>query len=182
MDLEVAKQIVTGGEIGLGLRQNPSRFQPGVFPLNPQNGSSLDLSLMQPLLQGGGYRANVVPIVLARIDTERSFFQLKDTVQELVLGEMRNGSDLSSRPGQFTDWTLGVNFSVPLGLRRERAALRRQELIIARDRANLQQGLHSASHILAENIRNLAQFYEQYDVFKETRAAASTNLDLQMVR
>ena len=33
-------------------------------------------------------------------------------------GELPDGTYLRSQPGQFTDWTLGVNFSVPLGLRR----------------------------------------------------------------
>ena len=95
-------------------------------------------------------------------------------------GEMPGGLGLSSRPGQFTDWTVAVNFSVPLGLRRERAVLRRQELIIARDRANLQQGLHGAVHDVAVNLRNLAQFYEQYLAFQETRQAARINLEVQL--
>ena len=38
----------------------------------------------QPLFRGGGLAANRAPIVVARIDTERSFFQYKDSVQELV--------------------------------------------------------------------------------------------------
>src|SRR5262249_6078834 len=37
------------------------------------------------------------------------------------------GSGIAS---QFTDWTLGVNFSVPLGLRASRAGLRRSELVL----------------------------------------------------
>jgi outer membrane protein TolC len=95
-------------------------------------------------------------------------------------GVMRNGSEISSRPGQFTEWSLGVNFSVPLGLRQGRAALRKQELILARDRVNLDQGLHSASHLLALHVRNLAQFYDEYQAFQEARVAARVNLDRQL--
>ena len=32
-------------------------------------------------------------------------------------GTLPNGERLASAAGQFPDWTLGVNFSVPLGLR-----------------------------------------------------------------
>jgi outer membrane protein TolC len=95
-------------------------------------------------------------------------------------GQTPSGARISSGSDQFTDWTLGVNFSVPLGLRQSRASLRRQELVIARDRANLQQGVHSMVHTLAANIRNLDQFYEQYVALKETRLAARDNLRQQL--
>jgi outer membrane protein TolC len=85
-----------------------------------------------------------------------------------------------SRPGQFTDWSFTVDFSVPLGLRRERAQLRRQELIIARDWANLEQGLQTAIHILGQSYRNLAHLYRQYEISRDRRTAARTNLTLQM--
>lgn len=94
-------------------------------------------------------------------------------------GTVPSGVRLSSRPGQFNDWTLSVNFSVPFGLRQSRANLRRQELIISRDLANLDQGVHSVTHVLAGNLRNLAQYYAQYEAFREARAAAETNLDRQ---
>src|SRR5207237_7059248 len=67
----------------------------------------------------------------------------------------------------------------PLGLRKDRAGLRRAELIVKRDEANLDQGLHAALHTLAGNLRNLAQFYEQYQVYKETEIAARVNLEQQ---
>jgi outer membrane protein TolC len=97
-------------------------------------------------------------------------------------GVFPNGTRLSTPAGAFTDWTLGVNFAVPLGLRQARAGLRSAELVIKRDRVNLEQGLHFASHQLAQNLRNLAQFYEQYQAFKESRAAARINLDLQLAQ
>jgi len=73
-----------------------------------------------------------------------------------------------------------VNFSVPIGLRAARAQLRQRELIIARDRANLDQALHAASHLLATALRSLDQQYEQYLAFKEARAAARYNLEVQL--
>jgi hypothetical protein len=97
-------------------------------------------------------------------------------------GTMPNGNDISSPLSRSTDWTLGVNFSVPLGLRQGRAQLRQQELLLARDRANLEQGLFNAVYAVALNVRNLDQFYEQYLAFRETRDAARENLELQMGR
>ena len=84
--------------------------------------------------------------------------------------------------GTIPNGQLRIDFSVPLGLRAARAALRRQKLIIERDKANLHQGLHNASHVLAVNVRNLEQFYAQYQAFKETRAAARANLEVQFAR
>ncbi|NOY42551.1 MAG: TolC family protein [Planctomycetes bacterium] len=337
LDFELSKTLLSGGQLALGYDENNNRFQPGLFPLNPRYGSSIDLSFTQPLLQGGGWAVNRVPIVLARIDTERSYFQFKGSVQDMVHGaiqaywalvlartelwtrrqqveqtqwafemtsakrrfnmlsgadvaqtrlalanfkaslvtaeanvlqreaalrnllglppydpmrvtpitpptkerlpvdwhealalaeqyrpdlielklileadqqqllQARNlalprvdavalyrwnglegimpvGESVSSPLGSNTDWTLGVNFSVPLGLRQSRAQLRQRELLIARDRANLDQGMHNAVHRLALTTRNLDQFYEQYLAFRETRAAARVNLEQQMGR
>jgi outer membrane protein TolC len=331
LDLGLSKIMVSGGTARLGVLANPLRDRPGVR----QTPSSFDLSYTQPLLRGGGWAVNRVPIVLARIDAERSYFQLKDSVQELVRGviegywslvaarahtsarerqveqaqfaldraqaalevriadasaaaqarvsllnfrsslvtaenavldreaalrnvlglppmdaqrlvpisppttergnfawpmllelaeqqrpdlielklvleadqqflllvrneaypqldavgryrwnglegTMPDGTNLQSLPGQFADWTLGVNFSVPLGLRRGRASLRSQELVIARDRANLQQGLHAATHQLALTFRSLDRSWVQYDLAKQTRDAARLNLNLQI--
>ena len=44
------------------------------------------LSYTQPLLQGAGFAVNTAPIVIARLNTEQSYFQYKDSVQQLVLG------------------------------------------------------------------------------------------------
>ena len=90
-----------------------------------------------------------------------------------LTGKTAADGDASRRePGQFTDWSVGVNFSVPLGLRQGRAQVREQDLIILRDRANLEQGLHAAAHDLATTVRDLRAAYEQYQAFLKTRAAA----------
>ncbi len=86
---------------------------------------------------------------------------------------------LSSDPSQFTDWSIGLNYSVPLGQRLTRAQFRQQELLLYRSRANLQQGLHVVAHDLATNLRTLALNYQQYQAFQEARQAALDNLDVQ---
>jgi outer membrane protein TolC len=337
LGLGITKKTITGGTLGLTVNDTASRFNlnPGFAPLNPQNQTAIALSYTQPLLQGGGVAVNLAPIVIARLNTERSFFQLKDSMQELVRGvteaywaivfartdvwarrqqveqseaayarsearqragltnvaevaqarvslanfranlitseanlfqreaALRNliglppteparimptspptperytpkwdeliqlagerrpdlielrliieadqqslliaknqalprvdatmlykwnglegttplGERLETGPGQFADWSLGVNFSVPLGLRQGRAAMRQAELILVRDRANLDQGVHAALNEVGDSVRNLSQFYEQYRAFRETRTAARINLEQQL--
>lgn len=331
----LAKDTITGGTAEIGVLANPAQSNPSV--LNPESPSALDFRYTQPLLEGGGIAVNQAPLVIARIETERSFFQTKDAVQEMVRGvieaywalvvarvdvwarrqQVEQGAEalaraqamlefgftdagqvaqarsalanfraalvtaqanalqreaalrnilglppadgtqlvpttplstrrlpipwesllelaaerrpdivelklileadeqrllqarnqalprldavgvyrwnglegrtpapfrerINSQPGQFTEWELGVNFSVPLGLRRGRAALRQHELLLMQDRANLQQGLHAAAHQLAASIRNLDQYYEQYLAYAEARQAARANLQRQL--
>jgi outer membrane protein TolC len=332
----VQKRFITGGTARLDVNVDQRRTNGVLLPLNPQTATGTSLSLNQPLLQGAGAAANLAPIVISRIDTERSFFQLKDAVQDLVRGTieaywqlsfaqvdvfareqqvaqgrealgkaeasfkaerandaevfqasvayetfranliaaqanlldreaaLRNimgispsderrlvpltppsvrrletdweqvlalaeeyrpdlielklvleadeqqlviarnnalprldgvalyrwnglegrtpaGTRLSDN-GEFADWELGVNFSVPLGLRRERAVVRQTELLLTRDRANLDQALHAAAHRLATSYRSLDQFYEQYAAFARVRDAARKNVANQLAR
>lgn len=345
-NLSLTKTNVLGGQLGLNYIENPVRFPNGsgsinpffpglAVPLNPQTTRNVSLNYTQPLLQGGGYRVNMAPVVIARLNTEVSFFQYKDSVQEMVRGvieaywtlvqartdvsartkqveqskeafdrakarlkagfadsgevaqaevahtqfraslivaesatltregalrnilglppsddrrivpvsvptttrlpfeweslvrlaeqrrpdiielkiiieaeqqrllqaenqtlpkldavaqyrwnglngTMPNGEFLSTQAGKFNDWTLGINFSVPLGLRQGRALVRQEKLLIEKDRANLDQALHAAIHELTATVRDLDSAYAQYKVYKETRAAAEVNLDLQM--
>lgn len=337
MGLGLAKDTVTGGTAGVGVDANPLRSNAELLPLNPQSRTGVEFRYTQPLLQGGGMRANLAPVVIAQIGTERSFYELRGAVEQLVRGTVEgywalvfartnvwareqqvrqaqwaydladarrrrglgdageaaqaratlanfkanlitaqgdllrreaalrnvlglppsdealivpvtppamdwvpvewedilrvaeenradlvqiklalqadeqeltvaqnqamprvdataayrvNGLDgrapdgrwIATDAGQFTGWRLGVDVSLPLGMRDGRAELRRRELALMRDRANLRQALHAASHDLAENYRNLAQFYDQYEAFRETREAARTNLDAQSAR
>ena len=86
---------------------------------------------------------------------------------------------ITTQGGESTDWTVGVNFSVPLFMRAERAGVRSAELLITRDRATLEQGVQTARQILANNFRNLDQFYMQYEAFTISREAAKDNLERQ---
>src|SRR5690606_7348288 len=94
-------------------------------------------------------------------------------------GRMPDGTMIGTDGSEFTDWTLGVNFSVPLGLRQGRAGVRRQELLIMRDRANLEQAVHAATHELAATLRLHDSRYEQYLAYRTMREAAQINLEQQ---
>ena len=86
LGLGLSKTTVTGGTASLSTGVNRLLSSDDGQPLNPRASSSVDMSFTQPLLQGGGIRANLAPIEIARIDTERSFYQLKQSVQQLVRG------------------------------------------------------------------------------------------------
>lgn len=331
-NMNLSKRALTGGVIDFGVNGGNNRFPGLTLPLNPQLQSNASIQLTQPLLQGAGVAVNQAPIVIAQLDTERSYFQFKDSVQthvesivqgywnlvqartdlwarkqqvellefavkqaevkleigdqnyspllqqrvaienfrasvlvaegnllqresalrnvlglspfdndriipttplidqkitwdwnellslaeqyrpdiielKLILeadqqrmlirnndarpsldavalyrwngleGTMPNGSEI--RGTGFDDWSLGVNFSVPLGLRAARAGLRQQELLIQRDQVNLQQGLHQAAHNLAIRVRNIELFFAQYERFQKVREAATENLKIQ---
>src|SRR6056297_771425 len=336
LDFGLSKRNLLGGTANLGVSANRNRITPSVLPLNPAERTATELSYTQPLLRGAGKAVNQAPIVLARIETERSYFQYKSAVQQSVAGVIEaywalvfakvdlwareqqveqakfavqraqarfevgdaNRGDLAQtqvalenfrasllasqanvlqrqaallnimglppyesqrtvpvtpmtnelievdwvavnelaqreRPdiielklileadqqrllladnqaqpqldgvalyrwnglegtapaghrvrggGDFQDWSLGVNFSVPLGLRAERATLRQRRLIIQRDRANLDQGLHQMQHLLALSLRNLEQFHAQYERFQAVRRSARVNLEQQLAQ
>jgi hypothetical protein len=67
-------------------------------------------------------------------------------------------------------------------LRRERAELRNTQLLLTRDRANLDQALHAAAHTLAASYRSLDEHYEQYVAFARVREAARNNVNQQLAR
>jgi outer membrane protein TolC len=338
MSLGVSKTNQMGGNLGFDVRTNPTRVDTtDPFLLNPQSRSTVDFRATQPLLQGAGRRANLTPIVLARIDTERSFYSLKLSVQRLVQsvvdaywslvlartelwirqqqtarsgwaaelakakretgnieraefsqalsswytfraaqvsaeaavlqreqalrdilglepfdgleiiavtppaeqriavdwhyavqlaeqnrcdlielklvvesderqlqlarntalprvdatarygfngleGRTQTGDYLVGRAGDFPGWQLGVDVSMPLGLREARADLRRLDLVLARDRANLHNGLRQAANALARSYRNLAQYYEEYLETKRASTAAIINVEAQKAR
>lgn len=94
-------------------------------------------------------------------------------------GEMPVGGTVRTDAGEYTDWQFGINFSVPVGLRQSRARLRERELILARDRANLEQGLLEMVHEIASTVRRLRQLHAAYKALEETRLAAADNLTAQ---
>ena len=94
-------------------------------------------------------------------------------------GRILNGNRLTSGLDENNSWTMGVNFSVPLSLRQSRAQVRNQELLIAKDRANIQQNLHRIEHLLATSLRSIDQNFLQYEAFRDARDAAKVNLRAQ---
>jgi outer membrane protein TolC len=57
--------------------------------------------------------------------------------------------------GDFQEWQLGLQLSMPIGFRRELSGVRHQELLIARERALLQDLELEVSHQLGDSIRDV---------------------------
>jgi outer membrane protein TolC len=57
--------------------------------------------------------------------------------------------------GQFQEWQLGLQASIPIGFRRELSSVRHHELLLARDRALLQDLELEISHQLGNSIRDI---------------------------
>jgi outer membrane protein TolC len=164
-----------------------------LLPVSSLIGEKVPIDWSSTINMAETYRPDIIELkLILEADQQRLLLARNQALPRLnsvalyrwngVEGEMPNGLNTASQPGQFADWSLGVNFSVPIGLRADRALLRQQELIIRRDQANLQQGLHQAIHLLALTVRNLDQFYEQYLRFQEVRKAAKLNLDQQVAQ
>ncbi|MGC3969742.1 MAG: TolC family protein [Pirellulales bacterium] len=74
--------------------------------------------------------------------------------------------------GNFQEWQMGFNFSMPLGFRQALAGVRNAELQLARDRAILQEQELEQSHLLSESIRFLDRSYMLSQTNFNRRAAA----------
>ncbi len=124
-------------------------------------------------------QADRVALVQADNQAKPRFDGIANYRWDGLSGEMPNGVFLPNEPGRFAGFNVGVNFSVPLGLRQGRAAFRQQELLLVRDQANLDQGIFQMVQQLTINYRNLEQFFEQYIAFQEARVAARLNFENQ---
>jgi len=74
--------------------------------------------------------------------------------------------------GDFQEWQLGLQFSMPLGFRQELAGVRNAQLNLARERAILQDQELELSHQLADAIRNLDRGYTLSETNFNRRIAA----------
>ncbi len=82
---QINKSNLLGGDFNVGVQATPTSQNPSGV-LNPLTRSSTFVGYTQPLLQGAGAEFNLAPIVIASINTERSYFAFKDAVQEHLRG------------------------------------------------------------------------------------------------
>jgi outer membrane protein TolC len=61
--------------------------------------------------------------------------------------------------GDFQEWQLGLELSVPIGFREQLAAVRHHELLLARERALMQDLELEVTHQLGDAVRDLDLFY-----------------------
>jgi outer membrane protein TolC len=82
----LSKRFVTGGTAALSYNTGYLFFPRGSFPgsINPQYRTAFELSFQQPLLRGGGVEFHRAPLVIARIQSDQTFWQWKESVLALV--------------------------------------------------------------------------------------------------
>jgi outer membrane protein TolC len=74
-----------------------------------------------------------------------------------AMGNPQPGSNAFSNltSGEFQEWQVGLQLSIPIGYRREMAQIRHHELLLARERAILQDLELEVSHQLGDAIRDI---------------------------
>ena len=78
--------------------------------------------------------------------------------------------------GEFQEWQLGLQLSMPIGFRRELSGIRHQELLLARDRAILQDLETEISHQMGDAIRDLDLNYGLTQTNFNRRVAAEAEV------
>jgi hypothetical protein len=78
--------------------------------------------------------------------------------------------------GEFQEWQLGLQASIPIGYRRELSGIRHHELLLARDRAILQDLELEISHQLGDAIRDIDLNYGLTQTNFNRRVAAEAEV------
>lgn len=79
--------------------------------------------------------------------------------------------------GDFQEWELGLQMSVPIGFRRELSQVRHYQLQLARERALLKEQELEVSHQLGDAIRNLVNNYTLTQTNFNRRVAAEKEVE-----
>ena len=79
--------------------------------------------------------------------------------------------------GDYQEWELGLQFTMPIGFRRAMTAVRHHQLLLARERAVLQDLELEVSHQLADAVRDVDLNYGVAQTNFNRRAAADDEVD-----
>ncbi|MCS7305399.1 MAG: TolC family protein [Thermoguttaceae bacterium] len=79
--------------------------------------------------------------------------------------------------GRFQEWAFGLELDIPIGFRRELAAVRNAQLNLAKERALLQEAELEVSHQISQAIRDLEGAYELMRTAYSRLQAAKHNAD-----
>jgi outer membrane protein TolC len=79
--------------------------------------------------------------------------------------------------GNFQEWELGAEFSMPIGYRQGYAALRNAQLQLSRDRSVLEQQEREVSHDISNSVGDMDRAYEIAQTGFNRRVAARQQLD-----
>jgi hypothetical protein len=93
-------------------------------------------------------------------------------------GDLQPGSNAFSNltSGEFQEWQLGLQASIPIGYRRELSGVRHQELLLARERALMQDLELEISHQVGDAIRDIDLNYVLTQTNLNQRVAAEAEV------
>ncbi len=84
--------------------------------------------------------------------------------------------------GDFQEWELGLQFELPIGFRREFAAVRNAELQLARERAVLHEQEFRITHDLSEAMRSAERAFQLMQTNLNRRVAAHDEVQVMQAR
>lgn len=102
-DMALEKLNPLGGLTRLDIETNVQRTKPRISNLNPLTTTRAGISYIQPLLQGAGSDVTMAPIRIAQLETDRTYFQFKSSVQDMVYSTIQAYWRLSA--SRITVWT-----------------------------------------------------------------------------
>lgn len=110
--------------------------------------------------------------LLPQVDLEGSY-NFHGAGHDLIdpTNKMSNAAGSLTHDGM-QDWTLGINAQVPIGFRRELASVRNAELMLARERAILQEQELELVHNLSDLYRDLDRTYRLIEDYLSVLRAA----------
>jgi hypothetical protein len=79
--------------------------------------------------------------------------------------------------GDYQEWEIGLQFAMPLGMRRAMSAVRHHQLLLARERAVMQDIELTVSHQVADAIRDVDFNYQVAQTNFNRRSAAEDEVD-----
>jgi hypothetical protein len=124
-------------------------------------------NLVQPRLDAAGYyrwRGLGDELLNYRPDSEHN-----GLVNTNAFGELTGG--------KYQEWQLGLQMKIPIGFRRELAAVRHYQLQLARERARLQDAELEVSHQLGDAVRNVEGNYDLAQTNFNRRVAAEKQVE-----
>ncbi len=80
--------------------------------------------------------------------------------------------------GNFQEWQLGGEISLPIGFRRGHAAVRNAQLLVAREKAVLEEQERQVIHDLSNALGDVERAYKLMETTYNRRLAASQNVDV----
>jgi len=186
--LEAERQLrgLLGMPVDDGTRLVPADT-PTLAPYVPDWNSSIqETLLMRPelILARQELKARQLDVLLQKNNT-RPDLRFVSSYDVNAIGTQLDGSEASGNAiaglanNKFNSWTLGFRLDMPLGFRDANAGLRISRLNLARSYQQLNSQEDKALRYLAQQYRQIFEFYEQIRALRAQREANASQVNLR---